>query len=465
MQLEKDSNNSINRQVDLDFTDKNLTSWGGISSLIGKYFDKLKLRSWIERNIPIEETSNNSCGKYSKILSLFLTVLTGGDRFSHISNWMHGEEVFKKCFRVDKFSKSGSSLTRFFNKVTKHSQAEKVLESARQMTNVIMNWLKIKDVVLRFDSSVIVRYGKQQGAKKGYNPTKKGRFSHNPLIAFIDSGLIVNLWNRPGNSSSGGGIIDFFDNTISFLNARVQRIVADTGYYMVNFIEHLETKALKYIIGAPMCHILQKEILNIKLWTQVTEGIEVSEFYFRHYDVKWKKERRYIVVRQEILKRPDAGGKELSLFPNLPESKSYRYSIMITNEVELSPKEVWDGYKPRANDENVIKELKDSYGFASFCLHSFWATETVMVLIGMVLFNMMTLMKKELIHPESTSSSQMRTLRTKHFIVPGIMGTDSRKYILRLGIKDKIKQLKVTQILQRIEIMPYCFYSNAVGFS
>jgi hypothetical protein len=74
-------------------------------------------------------------------------------------------------------------------------------------------------------------------------------------------------------------------------------------------------------------------------------------------------------------------------------------------------------------------------------------------------------MKKKIIHPESASVNQMRTLRTKHFIIPGIMGKDSRKYILKLGIKDKIKQLKVSQVLERIDIIPYCFYSNAVGFS
>ncbi len=151
------------------------------------------------------------------------------------------------------------------NRINRHSQAEKVFESARQLTSVIIKWLKIRDVVLRFDSSVIVRYGNQQGAKKGYNPTKKGRFSHNPLIAFIDNGLIVNLWNSPDNSSSIGGIVDFFDNTIIFLNVNVYRIAADTGYYLVSFIEHLEMKAFKYIIGAPMCQVMQKEILNIKL--------------------------------------------------------------------------------------------------------------------------------------------------------------------------------------------------------
>ena len=47
---------------------------------------------------------------------------------------------------------------------------------------------------LDIDSSVMTRYGEQEGAKKGYNPTKKGRPSHHPLIAFIaDVKLVANL--------------------------------------------------------------------------------------------------------------------------------------------------------------------------------------------------------------------------------------------------------------------------------
>jgi len=31
----------------------------------------------------------------------------------------------------------------------------------------------------------MTRYGHQTGAKKGYNPNKRGRVSHHPLIAFF----------------------------------------------------------------------------------------------------------------------------------------------------------------------------------------------------------------------------------------------------------------------------------------
>ena len=47
------------------------------------------------------------------------------------------------------------------------------------------------------DSTVITRYGEQEGSKLGYNPTKRGRNSHHLLFAFInDIKMVANCWNR-----------------------------------------------------------------------------------------------------------------------------------------------------------------------------------------------------------------------------------------------------------------------------
>jgi hypothetical protein len=44
-------------------------------------------------------------------------------------------------------------------------------------------------VTLLLDASVVQRYGTQQaGATAGYIPTRKGRPSHHPLLAFLDTG-------------------------------------------------------------------------------------------------------------------------------------------------------------------------------------------------------------------------------------------------------------------------------------
>jgi hypothetical protein len=44
---------------------------------------------------------------------------------------------------------------------------------------------KFKALTLDPDSHVITVFGKQYRANKGYNPKKRGRKSHNPLLCFI----------------------------------------------------------------------------------------------------------------------------------------------------------------------------------------------------------------------------------------------------------------------------------------
>src|SRR6266536_2750915 len=53
--------------------------------------------------------------------------------------------------------------------------------------------LQFDNYTLDVDSSVITRYGEQEGSKNGYNPTKRGRNSHHPLFAFVnDTRMVAN---------------------------------------------------------------------------------------------------------------------------------------------------------------------------------------------------------------------------------------------------------------------------------
>ena len=464
MQQIKNTSKNNNLPISIEFTPKNLTSWGGISSLVSHYLLKLNFREWVNESIPIEDTSNNSVLKYSKVLSLFLTVLSGGRRFSHSALWWHGEEVFRESFNVERFTKAPSSDTRFWNKVNSFKLSEAVLKRARKLALKIACDDGIVEDDLRFDSSVITRYGNQEGAVKGYNPAKRGRNSHNPMIGFLGSGYVINIWNRKGNASSGNGIVEYFKQTVDILgdDIKVLKVICDSGFYLIRFIEHLENKSFSYIISAPICQLLQKKILEQKNWTQVVDGIDIAEFRFRHLDKKWKKERRYISVRQEVNQRPKATGKFMSLLFDLPEITNYRYSVMITNDELSSPKEVWDRYKPRAKDENVIKELKDSYGLNSFNLKSFWATEAVMAMIALVFYNLILYMKKHVINKSKNVKEKLSTIRIKHFIIPAMIGKNSRKAVLRMGIKDSKKQNLITEMLKNIENLNFSLKCNAV---
>jgi hypothetical protein len=64
---------------------------------MAQLLEVLQFRSWVESAIPIEERSHNAKGIYEKVLATFLTVLAGGERFSHLSWWSHGIEAIRKA--------------------------------------------------------------------------------------------------------------------------------------------------------------------------------------------------------------------------------------------------------------------------------------------------------------------------------------------------------------------------------
>ena len=51
--------------------------------------------------------------------------------------------------------------------------------------------VKLDNYTLDVDSTILTRYGDQQGAKRGFNPKKPGRNSHHPLLAFVDECKMV----------------------------------------------------------------------------------------------------------------------------------------------------------------------------------------------------------------------------------------------------------------------------------
>ena len=87
-------------QVQITFTHKQLTAWGGACAVVGKFLDRIRFREWVLAHVPVEEHSPNAKGIYEKVLALLLTSLTGGTRFSHVMWWSHGMEGLKACFGV-----------------------------------------------------------------------------------------------------------------------------------------------------------------------------------------------------------------------------------------------------------------------------------------------------------------------------------------------------------------------------
>ena len=81
-----------------------------------------------------------------------------------------------------------STLWRFLSALHR-SAAQQLLTVQTEMRRRV--WasanvkLKLKTVTLDTDTTVHTVYGKQQGARKSYNPKNKGKKSYQPILTFL----------------------------------------------------------------------------------------------------------------------------------------------------------------------------------------------------------------------------------------------------------------------------------------
>jgi hypothetical protein len=106
----------------------------------------------------------------------------------------------------------------------------------------LIPWKEIEHDWLTFDSTVLERYGKQEGVKRGYNPKKKGRGSHSPLLAFVaDCRMVANCWLRAGDAHTANNFHGFLEDTLDKLSRKqIGLLRADSGFFSKEVVEYLE---------------------------------------------------------------------------------------------------------------------------------------------------------------------------------------------------------------------------------
>jgi len=341
-----------------EYSSKPVSAWGGMR-LMKELVDKTKVMEKLKEMPLPKPLSNRGYNPLCVIESFWVCVWLGGMKFSHTA-LLRFDEVLKRIF-CWKEVPSISTYTRFFNKFTR--QINDTTFAA--FNKWFFNQIPIERFTLDLDSTVITRYGNQEGSAKGYNPHKKGRNSHHPLMAFIsDLRMVLNAWLRPGNTSTSNNIYNFFYETLNIIDKKKIGLVrADSGFFGNKFLTFLEQEELNYITAVKINPLLKQEILKIKPWVSTDDGIAIGEFLYQAHS--WNKPRRIIVVKQSVTKRPQCKGE--ILFAELPQYTEYRFQLYVTS-LNLSPLEIWRLYRGRADSENRIKELKYEFGMEGFCL-------------------------------------------------------------------------------------------------
>lgn len=414
-------------RFDLSFTNKEITPWGGMVFL-KQMLDKIGFRTLINNCDSLPLQYSNRAYDIPVLLESFITsVWCGANRFLH-TEVTRSDRALGKIFDWET-TPGQDAYKRYFSKFTQGV--------TQGVSHHFFSWffhsLQINYFTLDIDSTIMTRYGEQQGAKKGYNPTKRGRKSHHPIIAFVnDVRLVANFWLRSGNSSSANNFIGFLEDTLSrFGNKKVGLVRLDSGFCQKEIMDYLEQKQLNYIIAAKFTHPIQHIIDRGDFWLKVDEGIEICEKTYQ--SDSWKNARRIVLVRQKIQQRPDAPGKMLSLFPEDEVHRNYRYSAYFTN-LEYSATDVWRNYRARGDAENRIKELKQDFGADSFNLKEFFPTEAALI-FAMIAYNLMSIFRIFVLQEKTQKT--LSTLRYRTFAIGAYFEKSGDTLKLRIALSKK----------------------------
>lgn len=412
---------------DISFTNKEITPWGGMV-FMKQMLTKIGFRKIVDDNKDLPQPGSNRGYKTSTIIEGFITsIWCGANRFLHTEITRH-DATLGKIFNWDSIP-GQDTYKRFFNKFNQSIN--------QNVSDYFYSWIfdnfKFDNFTLDVDSSVMTRYGEQQGALKGYNPVKRGRPSHHPLIAFVDDvKLVANMWLRSGNTSSSNNFLSFLEDTLSKLkNKTISLIRLDSGFFQSNILDYLESKPIDYVIAAKFTHPIQRILKDSTNWLLIDNGIEICEQIYK--SDSWEKPRRMVIVRQKIKERPEAPGKQLTLFKDEDIFRNYRYSAYVTN-MKYAPAEIWRIYRGRANAENRIKELKYDFGFDSFNLKDFYATEAALH-FSMIAYNLMSLFRTFILQEKTQKT--LSTLRYRTFAIGAYFEKINGKLVLKIALNKK----------------------------
>lgn len=402
-------------EIDVEFTDKPITPWGGMVLFSG-LARQVGLEQALRDALPFQLTSPNATDPVEIVLAFMAGVLTGSRRLAHIER-LRWDEPVRQMLGLKRIV-SDSTLARFFRRFT----AGKVTEVFESLMRWELGLIPLQEEILDLDSSTMERYGKQEGAFLGYNPKKHRRPSHHPLIATLGKRpWVVHSWLRSGNTTSARGAEQFLEETLALLPSptAIRYLRADSGFGVETFLSRVEEKGLIYTIVARFTSGL-KNLTATARWRELERGIEVSEVMFQAHG--WKKARRVVLIRQRAKDRDFVRGRELF------DDPAYLYQAILTNRTD-APEEVWRFYRPHAEIETRIRELKWDYGIDGFAQKRFFATEAAFRFVC-VTFNLVSLLQDR----TGQSYQTLGTLRTQLLACGAVLGREGRRRILRLSL-------------------------------
>ena len=403
--------------------DKNITL-SAMGPHLVDFVNMLGLPVLLEEHVNIDKRkSPYSPEKLSELM--ILQNILGYDRIES-SHSLDQDSVLKEKLGIKRYPDPET----FRDELRKYKQdnIEELFFVNRKLLDILCMLTVPQYVDLHFDSKVITVYGDQEKAQVGYNPHKQGRKSYELKVCTIEPfGVILAINLDSGNSVSSTNFIIFYQKCIAAVPQHhlvIKNLRLDRGFFSEENIEAFEGDFLFF-------EVVAKQYKSIKQW--IRECIPEEDFkpFYPDHTIdgasfsfrldSWDMPRDFVVVRR-LDKYKDNG--QGILFPK------YRYQVICHNQLDMTPKEVWEDYNKRAKIELNIRDLDYDHFITKVptgCFLSnfayFWHC---------VLSYNVALIFKNFVLPKEWSKIRTSTLRKKLLNIPGRLVNRSGKMLMRM---------------------------------
>lgn len=343
---------------------------------------------WVE-DCPLSYSSPNAPAKREVLATLLLSVLAGQRRYAHIDS-LRADTLTPELLGVSKLVSEDSARRAFKQADEGACQAwlERHLERSYEP-------LLEEDWILDVDATVKPLYGKQEGARLGYNPAKPGRPAHvyhSYLAANIR--LLLGVEVQPGNQTAPSfaqpGLWRFLDELGPERRPRLLR--GDAHWGTEQAMLGAEQRGIDYLFRLRRSGVkrLIERLFASDEWLAAGQGRQGVRCELELQG--WSRARQVIVLRRQLR---DSLAFEPSRLEQQPRQLSlglsevveggvlYEYVVLATSlDEELEA--IAQLYRDRGDAENNFDELKNQWGWTGFTTRDLQRSRVMAGVIALV---------------------------------------------------------------------------------
>jgi hypothetical protein len=408
--------NKINASTHFDFEAKNLTPYGGlfpVATMLERLgFEKLVHEVLTVKRIPRVMTI------YQFILGMVLAIYVGFARLNQL-RFVAQDPMLTGILKVSKLP--GQSVFWRFLASLNLNLSDQLLQLQRMLRERV--WaaahVGLTSITLDTDTTVHTLYGRQMGARKGYNPKNRGKKSYQPILTFIaETHEYIGGELRNGDRPSGKQIARHLRCVIAALPKGVQKIFAraDSGFYCYEAVQAYQQAQVNFIVVARKTGRLL-ERLQTADWKPSPKTEANQQCEFRYQPEGWDQAHRFVALRykkKEEEKSP-AEREQYQLF----DTPEYIYRVFVTNMERSIDLLVWF-YSQRAGAENLIKEANNDAGLAAHPSRR-WASNCVHFQLVMLAYNLncwlLLFQREEGVKVDQLEHTRLATARLRFLFV------------------------------------------------